>query len=167
MLEWSLVVQPRCLCIAAWRDSLNSLSVAIVVINGYPKGMTLLACYACRLIIDTLYKLYPSSSHTCTHMRYACTCSLHAVLSARPSHADSLHALGMVYFDLENYSKAKDMFERVLKLTPTRTDSLYWLARSLVKLGDRKTAAVKLKALLKIDKGNRQARELLKGLEKH
>jgi cytochrome c-type biogenesis protein CcmH/NrfG len=73
----------------------------------------------------------------------------------------------MVYFDLENYRKGKEMFENVLKLTPTRTDSLYGLARTLVKLGDRRTAAAKLKTLLKIDKGNSQARKLLNSLEKH
>ena len=73
----------------------------------------------------------------------------------------------MVYFDLENYRKAKEMFENVLKLMPNRTDSLYGLARTLVKLGDHKTAAVKLRALLKVDKGNSEARELLKSLEKH
>ncbi len=103
-------------------------------------------------------------TYTCTHAR---TCSLQAVLSARPNHVDSLHALGMVYFDLENYRKAKEMFENVLKLTPTRTESLYGLARTLVKLGDRRTAATKLKTLLKIDKGNGQARKLLNSLEKH
>ena len=80
---------------------------------------------------------------------------------------DSLHALGMVHFDLENYRKAKEIFENVLKLTPNRTDSLYGLARTLVNLGDRKTAAVKLRALLKLDKGNSKARKLLKSLEKH
>ena len=95
------------------------------------------------------------------------TCSLHAVLSAKPNHADSLHALGMVHFDLENYGKAKEMFENVLKLSPARADSLYGLARTLVKIGDRRTAAAKLKALLKIDKGNSKARELLRSLEKH
>ena len=88
-------------------------------------------------------------------------------MSAKPNHADSLHALGMVHFDLENYRKAKEMFENVLKLSPARADSLYGLARTLVKIGDHRTAAAKLKALLKIDKGNRQARELLRSLEKH
>ena len=88
-------------------------------------------------------------------------------MSAKPNHADSLHALGMVHFDLENYRKAKEMFENVLKLSPARADSLYGLARTLVKIGDHRTAAVKLKVLLKIDKGNSQARELLRSLEKH
>lgn len=88
-------------------------------------------------------------------------------MSAKPNHADSLHALGMVHFDLGNYRKAKEMFENVLKLSPARADSLYGLARTLVKIGDHRTAAAKLKALLKIDKGNRQARELLRSLEKH
>ena len=73
----------------------------------------------------------------------------------------------MVHFDLGNYRKAKEMFENVLKLSPARADSLYGLARTLVKIGDHRTAAAKLKALLKIDKGNRQARELLRSLEKH
>lgn len=93
--------------------------------------------------------------------------SLQAVLSAKPTHQDSLHVLGMVYFDMESYIKAKEMFENVLEQAPNRTESIYELARTLIRLGDRKTAAVKLRALLKIDKGNGQARELLKSLERH
>ena len=114
------------------------------------------------------------SPHICmymymyTHMHIrTCTCSLRAALSAKPNDAESLHTLGMMHFDLEDYRKAKEMFENVLKLTPTRTESLYGLARTLVKLGDRRAAAMKLKDLLKIDKGNDQARELLESLEKH
>ena len=68
---------------------------------------------------------------------------------------------------MENYKKAKEMFENMLKLMPNRTESLYELARTLIRLGDHKTAALKLQALLKIDKGNGQARELLKSLERH
>lgn len=58
------------------------------------------------------------------------------------------------------------MFENVLKLTSRKTDSLFELARTLVQLGDSETAVAKLRALLKIDKRNSQARELLKTLER-
>ena len=103
-------------------------------------------------IIDTL------------HVVFSPTHSLQAVLSAKPRYVDSLHVLGMVYYDLGSYGKAKEMFTNVLKLTPDRMDSLFELARTLVQLRDHKTAAVKLRALLKIDNGNIQAKELLKTL---
>ena len=152
--------------------------MTVAIANGDPGGMMSLACYARHvtcMIIDALYNSCPSfpphtyaCTCTCTHMHiHTCTCSLRAALSAKPNDAESLHTLGMTHFDLENYRKAKEMFKNVLKLTPMRTESLYGLARTLVKLGDRRAAAMKLKDLLKIDKGNDQARELLESLEKH
>lgn len=96
-----------------------------------------------------------------------CPYSLQSVLSAKPRHTDGLHTLGMVYSDLGSYKKAKEMYKRVLNLSPSRADTLYQLARTLVHLNEHRSAAVKLKSLLKFDTGNRDARRLLESVEKY
>ena len=92
---------------------------------------------------------------------------MQSAISAKPRHFDSHHTLGMVYFDLGNYMKAKEMYEYVLKFSPNESETIYQLARTLAYLNDHRTAAAKLKALLKFDRENAEARKLLKSLEKH
>lgn len=54
---------------------------------------------------------------------------------------DSLFNTGYSYYDSGDYSNAVDAFIKALRISPTSTGSMYYLARSYQKLGDTTNAA--------------------------
>ena len=70
------------------------------------------------------YFLY-THTHTHTHSFTASCFSLHDVLAVEPDNGNASFSLGLIYYDLHNYSSAEKWFLRSLELAPNDSGSLY------------------------------------------
>lgn len=77
------------------------------------------------------------------------------------SAVDEMFTLGLVYYDLQNYPKAREMFTKLLHISSKNTEAMYQLARTMVKLRETQLAETTLRKLLKVDPGHLEARKLL------
>ncbi len=83
-----------------------------------------------------------------------------------PQSADAYFNLGYIYAVDRNYSKAEEMYSRVVKLSPPYLDeALYNLGLVQEKQGKKKPSQENLERAVKINPQNEMARKLLKRLK--
>ena len=66
-----------------------------------------------------------------------------------------------MYFDLQNYPKAREMLTTVVSTSPKSIEAMYQLAKVMVKMRDNQSATALLKKVLKLKPTYMEARKLL------
>ena len=88
------------------------------------------------------------------------------VTAIKPEFADAYFNLGYLYWETEDYTQAKDMFQRVVELKPDFLDeALFNLAMIQNKLGEQGQCIKNLEQAIAINPENKSARAYLNQLK--
>lgn len=77
---------------------------------------------------------------------------------------DALHRLGQIAFQQEKYGLAASYFEQAVKVSPDRPTFHYNLALAYEELGQLAKAEASIKKAIRLDSGDRQARDVLRDI---
>lgn len=89
------------------------------------------------------------------------------VVSTSSRNKQALFDLALVYYDLKNYQKAEEWFQKFLHHAPQHKDTLYTLGVLYIKQGKYDDAVQMLQRLQKIDRNYRDTTKLLKSFGTH
>ncbi len=87
-------------------------------------------------------------------------------ISPEPGDVNSLYKIGMVYFNMRNYTKAEEKFREVIAFSPLNANALYSLGLSLEWQGKGAEALAYYKKVLNLNPDNSEIRNKILDFEK-
>ena len=82
----------------------------------------------------------------------------------RPNDPSVFYALGLLYYDMKNWTLAAEALDRVLKIEPSNANGRYYLGLSLYRLNRIKDAIAEFEILKSSNPGNKEIERVLKSM---